>query len=152
MLFAEISALADDLTNRFIGISDGTSEQRCLIGFSDIGSNIIRVYIQRGPTIEVQINKTVQSINQINKAVLKYKSNDVSFWVNGFLVETITSVTMPTGLNQLVFNSGAGFSNFYGNTKQVLTFKEALTDAELENLTSWDSFIELAQGQQYIIY
>ena len=55
-------------------------------------------------------------------------------------------------MDKLNFDSGAGNTDFYGNTKQVLTFKEALTDAELENLTSWDSFIELAQGQQYIIY
>jgi hypothetical protein len=60
---------------------------------------------------------------------------------------------MPNNtLNQLRFDSGAGLSPFYGKTKQLIAFDAALTDEQLEDLTSWDSFIEMAQAQQYLIY
>ena len=36
-------------------------------------------------------------------------------------------------------------------TKQLSTFKTALTDSELETLTSWDSFNAMAKGQLYTI-
>jgi len=39
----------------------------------------------------------------------------------------------------------------YGSTKQLIAFKEELTDSELEDLTSWDSFNEMATGQLYTI-
>jgi len=32
-----------------------------------------------------------------------------------------------------------------------MTFKTALTDSELETLTSWDSFTAMAKGQLYTI-
>ena len=46
-------------------------------------------------------------------------------------------------------NNGA--NNFYGNTKQLRYYDEVLTDIELEELTSWDSFRAMAEGQNYVI-
>jgi hypothetical protein len=43
---------------------------------------------------------------------------------------------MPTGLNQLAFVQGAASQNFFGKVKCVAVFKEALTDEELQCLTS----------------
>jgi hypothetical protein len=40
----------------------------------------------------------------------------------------------------------------YSRTKQLMTFNKALTDAELETLTSWTSFTEMATGQLYKTY
>ena len=60
---------------------------------------------------------------------------------------------MPNNtLNQLRFDSGAGLSPFYGKTKQLIAFDAALTDEELEDLTSWDSFEEMAASQLYTLY
>jgi hypothetical protein len=33
---------------------------------------------------------------------------------------------------------------FYGNTKQIQYFNTALNDSDLETLTSWDSFSDMA--------
>ena len=41
--------------------------------------------------------------------------------------------------------------NFYGNTSQIQYFNTVLTDSELETLTSWTSFIEMAQALNYNI-
>ena len=43
----------------------------------------------------------------------------------------------------------AGSHNFYGNTKQIQYFDSALNDSDLEKLTSWVSFSDMANGQLY---
>ena len=92
-------------------------------------------------------------ITQNNRIALKYKENDFAAWINGFEVLTDTSgVTYPSGtLTELAFDGGDGNNDFYGKTKQLMTFKTALTDSELETLTSWDSFKAMAKGQLYSI-
>ncbi len=54
-------------------------------------------------------------------------------------------------LSELDFDAGNGVLPFYGKTKQIQYFDSALTDAELETLTSWQSFLEMANGQNYTI-
>ena len=39
-------------------------------------------------------------------------------------------------MNSLQFDSGAGGSDFYGKCKALAVFNEALSDTELQNLTS----------------
>ena len=60
-------------------------------------------------------------------------------------------MTAISGLNELAFDNGIGSNDFYGKTKQLMTFKTALTDSELEQITSWTSFNEMAKGQLYTI-
>jgi len=57
-------------------------------------------------------------------------------WVNGNEVATDTSGNTPLGLNNLSFDRAEGANDFYGNTKELAVFKEALTDAELAQITS----------------
>ena len=51
---------------------------------------------------------------------------------------------MPIGLSELAFDDGGGAEPFYGKTKQIQYFDSALTDSELETLTSWMSFSDMA--------
>ena len=76
----------------------------------------------------------------------------IRFTLNGFEVATDTLGTVPIGLNSLQFNSGAGFSTFYGNTRELQYFDSALTDAQLETLTSWTSLQEMITSQLYTNY
>ena len=150
VLFAEISALADDLTFRTISIGDGSDDNAVRIRYRTT-SNIINGLIRAGGVTYSNCLFEVQDITTFSKAALKYKSGDVSFWVNGYKINSSDTFSL-SGLSAVNFDQSDGGNDFYGNTKQLMTFKETLTDAELENLTSWDSFIELAQGQQYITY
>ena len=137
VLFADIAALADDSTNRYISISDGTSVNRIHIFFTP--SNTIRGLIRPGNgNIDSDVN-----ILLFNKAAYKYKSGDSAFWVNGFKVGVNTDTTMPSGLDQLNFNKGDGTLDFYGKTKEIGYYDEILTDLELEYLTSYRSLNEL---------
>ena len=61
-----------------------------------------------------------------------------------------TSGVTPVGLNNLSFGIGAS-ANFYGKTKQIQYFDSILDSEQLEQLTSWDSFRAMAEGQLYTI-
>jgi hypothetical protein len=54
-------------------------------------------------------------------------------------------------LSTLSFSNAGGTLPFYGNTKQIQYFDSALNDSDLETLTSWDSFSDMAIGQLYTI-
>ena len=99
-------------------------------------------------------NLSTSSISQENnnKILLKYKANDFALWVNGFESDIDTSLSStPIGLDRLNFDFGSGSLDFYGKTKQLRYYDEVLTDIELEELTSWDSFRAMAEGQNYEI-
>ena len=149
VLFAEISAL-DNSTVERIAISDGSNDNR--VYFTKTGiANELRFAIVDGSISQASITKVVNDNTSMHKIAGKYKANDVAFWINGFEVGTDTNATMPSGLDELAFDSGSGSLDFYGNTKQIQYYDSALTDSELETLTSWVSFTDMANGQQFTI-
>ena len=150
VLFAEIAALADDLTVRKISINNGSFALQVAISYDSSPSNEIRCLVYNGSVIG-ELTTTSFNIAQNNKVSYKYKSGDIALWVNGFEVGTSTATFSISGLNKLSFNDGS-LTPFYGKTKQLIAFNAALTDEQLEDLTSWDSFEELAASQFYTLY
>jgi hypothetical protein len=152
VLMAEISALYEDGNNRYISLSDGTSNNRLIIRYVSGGNNFIGMFVKVGGATQASINYN-KDITINSKVVLKYKLNDYALWIDGFEVGTDTSANVPSAntLNQLKFEDASGGANFYGNTKQVQYYNSALTDSELEQLTSWTSFSDMAEGQLYTI-
>jgi len=149
VLMAEISALADDLTFRVFGLSNGSTSNRIVFYYSSTSNNI-QLLITAGGVVQSQLS-IIANIKTFKKIAIKYKLNDVTLWVNGFELKTDTSATMPSGLNELAFDAGNGADKFYGKTKQLQYYNSALTDSELEQLTSWTSFTDMAEGQLYTI-
>jgi len=84
-----------------------------------------------------------------------YKQNEVKLYINGELIGTDTSVTMPSAntFDVLNFDGGNGANRFYGKTKGVYVFNEALTDDELQQLTGpeYNSFAALAAAYNYTV-
>lgn len=153
VLMAEISALVDGDTDRYIAISDGTSSNRIRMGYTT-PSKRFRVIVMSGGTLTADINNANTQLldSTINsKFAFKYKQNDFAIWINGFEVDTDTLGITPIGLSELAFDNGASGGDFYGNTKQLQYYNSALTDSEIEELTSWESFLEMAAGQNYTI-
>ena len=107
-----------------------------------------------GNSTKADISYISSDITKNTKIALKYKQNDFALWVDGFKQGTDTNgITFPSGtLNSFDFNdNGTGGNPFYGKTKELAVFKEALTDAELESLTSWISFVEMATDLEYTL-
>ena len=133
VLYAELSALVSAEGDRTIAISDGTTSNRVYLSYI-AASNTVNAIVVDGGSSQASISVSdIQSIN--SKLAIKYKANDVAFWVDGVEVGTDTSATMPSGLSELAFDDGGGSNPFYGNVKSVKYFPTALTDSELEALT-----------------
>ena len=152
VLMAEISALADDLTQRALGVSDGTSSNRMSIVYNDGSSNSLRMFVNNPSGTKSYITNSF-NITQNNKISIKLNGTSLSFWVNGFEIhtDTLNSSFVNGTLNTFDFAFFGTNTPFYGNTKQIQYHNSVLTDSELEQLTSWTSFSDMANGQQYSI-
>ena len=153
VLMAEISALANSDTtnpNRGLGISSGSTNNTIFIYYQGTLNKLSCIIVSDG-IVQFSSSTTLFNVDYYLKIGLKYKQNDFALWVNGVEALTDTSGNTPVGLNELAFDNGAGLDNFYGNTKQIQYFDSALTDSELETLTSWVSFSDMANGQLYTI-
>ena len=136
VLYAEIAALADDLTFRGVSLSDGTYNNRCVLRYGG-ASNRINVLVSSAGSIVFDNNFILSNIKDFSKIAIKWKANDFALWVNGSEVATDTSGASPTGLSQFQFADSINSSVFfYGKTKQVLYFPTALTDSECIALTT----------------
>ena len=132
-----------------LGISNGTDNENVKI--LQLNGSTIRLEVKMSSgTNFVEDVLIAAEIN--NKFVIQYKANDYKVFVNGFKRVVNQRSTTPTGLNKINFDRGDGVSDFYGNTKQLQYFDTALTDSELEQISSWTSFNEMAQAQLYKTY
>ena len=141
VLFANIAGLVDADNYRIISLNAGNSTASIFLGLRNDTGNVY-MYM---PTDDTSYISNVNATNKFTKIALKYKTNDVSFFINGFKVFTDNTVTLPTGLNQLDFDYGTGQFPFYGKTKEIGYYDEILTDLELETLTSyrtWEAMVK----------
>jgi len=137
VLYAEIAALADDGTSRQISISDGSYNNALLLRYLDL-TNTLQGVFRVGGAFKGSCNFNLSNPIDSIKVAYKYKNSDFALWVNGAEVSTSTdsfSISTET-LMELSFDRGDGTQNFYGKAKALAVFKEALTDAELQSLTT----------------
>ncbi len=147
VLFGEISALNNTVDGyKTINIGSNNVDNRLGFGFD----NQSRIYgFKRTNTswnIPIEAN-----INEFNKVAISYDTNNNHFWLNGFKVGSNTTIGDITQPIELDFRASYGGEQFNGSTKQLQYFDTALTDTDLEELTSWTSFNEMATGQLYTI-
>jgi|TARA_R100000149_G_scaffold30441_1_gene11692 hypothetical protein len=135
VLYAEIAALANDGTFRSISISSDAGYNNSIMIRYISTSNQVNVITRIGSAIN-NTSVTVNNITEFNKIAFKYKSEDCVLFINGVQVATSAGAFNSSGINNLSFDRGGGGARFYGKTKCVAVFKEALTDAELQELTS----------------
>jgi hypothetical protein len=156
VLYAEISALADDLTYRILSISDGTTAERIYMQYTN-ATNTVAVVIKNGSTTQANMNYALSDETELAKVAIKYKANDFALWVNGFEVGTDASGTTPTGLSELAFDDGGGGNYFYGNVQSLMVFPTALSDDDLTLLTGtlgetyFESYALMANYLNYTI-
>ena len=151
VLMAEISGLDNGGSYRVISIEPTTGTANRIILYYDILANKIVGRVDSGGSVVFNYTADVQSQSNFNRIALKYKVNDFSLWINGFKLGSDNLGATPTGLNKLTFDNGSPSDFFYGNTKQIQYFDSALNNSDLEKLTSWTSFTDMANGQQYSI-
>ena len=148
VLMIQTSALVNDSDNKRICISDGSTSNRVVVTFAN--NTITYAYISG----VVSSNIVYNSDTTINKKyACTWKLNEFKFWANGVQVGIDTSgdVIPLNTLDTFDLTDANGLSPFYGKTKQLQVFDSALTDSELETLTSWMSFSDMAIDLNYTI-
>jgi hypothetical protein len=136
VLYCEIAALANDGTSRQISLSDGSNANNKISLRYTSTTNELNAFVKSGGSVVFNESEILSDTTQNNKLALKYKQNDFSLYVNGVEVATDSNGNTPTGLNVLDFDSAIGTLNFYGKVREVQVFTEALTDEQLEKLTT----------------
>jgi hypothetical protein len=103
-----------------------------------IYNSVVTANFDVGGVTQASISYTIPSVTSFNKFAFSYKLNEFKLFVNGTQRgSTDTSGIVPpiNTFNKFSFNDSFA-NNFYGKTKQVLYFPTALTDEELEALTT----------------
>jgi hypothetical protein len=135
-LYAEVNVNNWTNLSRIFSISDGTSTNRIMTLFNT--SNRFRVIIDNlGGAAQADISSSSLS-NGIHKIAVGYKANDVVFYVDGVLVGSDTSATIPTCsavyLGKIETSASSNFLDDRINS--AILFKTRLTNAELATLTT----------------
>jgi hypothetical protein len=134
VLFVEMSALANDSTTRRINLRNSSGSNQIRIEFGN-SSNLISAVLFNGANQAV-INNTSNNILNSNKIAFKYKENDFALWINGVEVGTdIIGTTIGAGILDRI-DLSLSPNQTYSNIKQIQYFNTALTDLELQQLTT----------------
>lgn len=137
VLFIESAALFNDLTQRIVSISDGTSANRINIYYNSTSNQLLIFGASNGAPFANSIGYTVSDETQFTKIAVRYRVNDITLWVNGVKRGTdITSQVLPLSFSRLGFDAGNGTTPFYSKIKQLQLYKTYLTDTECANLTT----------------
>ena len=131
VLFVEAATFENGADCR-ITLSDGTITNRVSIEW-DILANTIKGFVGSDGNL---VSPATYNQTDYNKIAIKYKENDCALWINGTEVDTDFAVSVLSGVNQLEFSNYGGSLTFEGKVKQLQVYDTALTDEQLEALTS----------------
>ena len=139
VLYCEIAALANDGgAKRQISINNETTTDRVQISYENVTNQISIFYKAQNGATQFTMTETLTDATQFNKIAFKWKANDFALWVNGTETDTISSgvTSNANALTKIDFDQFNQAAKFFGKVKALAVYKEALTDAELQSLTT----------------
>jgi hypothetical protein len=100
------------------------------------GSAEARVQVVQAGSVQAEIVSGSALPVGWHKFALAYKANDFALYVDGVQVGTVSSGSVPTGMNEIYIDQyiDGGIRN--ASKKQLLLFKTRLTNAQLAELTT----------------
>ena len=138
VIYGEINIPENIDDNINIAISDGTNTE--FVKFIYLPASSLLKGEIKGSGNTIAKNDTSFVLGSYSKVAVSYKSGEFKLYVNGSQIgNTLIGHTLPTGLNTVSFDRGDGNANFYGNSKMIAVFKEALSDEELACLTGYNN-------------
>jgi len=135
VLYAEIAALANDLEYEILSVSDGGTNNRAYLQYTNVSNQIKFVYKIGGAT-QAGIGTATFDIVDFHKIACKWKANDFALWIDGNEIGTDTNGSVNAAGTFTEVNFDSGNTIFYGKVKGLATYNRALTDTELYTITS----------------
>jgi hypothetical protein len=136
--------------NNLISLTNGQVGNIVQVYANTNDKNKLFIYLSfDGQVIAASSLVEINDIEEYNKISIKYKSGSTKVYINGFL-----KLNRPTAFTGAIFDRLhlSQYNEtlpFVGSVKQIQYFDTA--DIDLEKLTSWVSFQEMAEGQLYTI-
>ena len=144
VLFANMFIEDNIEDNVNISVSGGVHENDTFKFIYLPSTNELRAELNISPTVNTRITYDNLSLGQYNKIAASFNTSTLKLYVNGFEINSASTNALPSGLNQMNFDRADGVAPFYGKTKEIGVYDAVLTDAELEALTSYTSFTNMA--------
>ena len=137
VLYAEIGALSGSSVQSQIELGDGSDSTQIKLGWNN-NRVITSIQLNTTSVLNFQYNTGSDLLEQeYYKVAIKYKSGQSSVFIDG--VEVATSSTTYTNtdtISQLGFQLWWGGTPFYGKARNLRVYTKALTDTELQELTT----------------
>ena len=119
---------------RILNISDGTNSNRLYPYIKDTGGVVV-IGVTNGTTVTNVGTGPVSAT--LNKFLLSYENNSVRLYINGSLIASDTSCTIPTNFTTLSIGcSHDGTLQLNTEIGNIKYFKEVLTKAQAIKLTT----------------
>ncbi len=138
VLYVEIKRPINLLeTSQYLGVSDGSTDNRLIIGAS-AGSSNLRFFLDINNNRILDVSRAGFDKTDWLKIAVLWDLSEYKIFINGALNYTTTLPdSFPANtLNTLEFGNGGQSSIFYGLTKETKLYNAVLTDQELINLTT----------------
>ena len=140
VFYADISALANENSQRVISISDGTHNNTVKLGILNHSTQLkLFAEVRSSGVTQCFLGYNFGAVEPtFKKCAIKFKENNFALWIDGVekLTDTSGSTFSINTLNSFGFNRGQdGSQIFEGDIKAVAVFP-ILTDEELECLTT----------------
>jgi hypothetical protein len=136
VFYAEIKTLEPQPTGQYISINDGSGgANQVRIGWLN---SKIYVQIRVNGNAFFTFNPSSPTHTNFNKIAVKFKESDYAIYINGQEVATDTSSNIFASdvLDTLSFSAYTSTGKFFGRCKDLRVYNEALTDAQLQTLTT----------------
>ena len=121
------------------------------MGFRITDDNIDFQY-RVGGSYSYRVDVDVDNSNTI-KIAMSFNNGVFVGYLNGVAIgNPISGASLGQGiLDRLNLNDGGSSDSFNGNVKDVRVYTTALSDLEIETLSSWTSFTAMANALNYTI-
>ena len=155
--FVDMDVIEDETGYGFSIIDISTSDKYWSVGYSEDSGNLGKFrFTNRAQGTSYNFNTTSTYGTGRYKIAIKFiSSTNFKAFIDGVEVVdyTHTSSAFNTNINDVLLGQlrVAGDVGTRSNIHQFMVFNEALSDSELENLTSYDSFGQMAKALLYTI-
>ena len=138
VLYAEIAALVDSTSGgvRRLSLSDETNDNRIQILFTTTVGKI-SVVVKSGGLFQIDTGFSGYNTTDLNKIAIRYGSGVFKVYINGLSVFNDAGVSFSSiSLDDLRFSNPSGSEHMYSRCKDLRVYNKALTDAQLQTLTT----------------
>ena len=135
-LYMESAALFDDLTDRYISISDGSVANAVQLYYSSTTNQIVGKIIV-GSAAQATLTYTLSDETEFSKALFSWATNDFTLVVNGVERATDVSGSVPAAgtFDEFSLDDGAGTNEGYMKIKAVI-HGDAISAAKRVSITT----------------